>query len=138
MEHGLFANQGKKLAFVAILLLCVALLVGREEDPGLLASTQRDGMPPASALPDAVLSDPGLSDPGQPDAGAQVVPPPPAMQPPVQTVVPPSPADLAGGGDAAQAVSPEPAETVYVTGEELIDDASGYEPAPMLDPNPRG
>lgn len=37
MEDGVFTNQGKKLLFVALFLVLVAMLVGGEEDPGMIA-----------------------------------------------------------------------------------------------------
>ena len=37
MEDGLFTNQGKKLLFVALFLVLVAMLVGGEDDPGMIA-----------------------------------------------------------------------------------------------------
>ncbi len=37
MEDGVFTNQGKKLLFVALFLVLVAMLVGGEDDPGMIA-----------------------------------------------------------------------------------------------------
>ena len=127
MEPGLFTNQGKKLILIALLLLGVSMLVGKEDDPGVLAAAQRDGM----------AGDPGSQGPppaafAQPAQAAM----PPAPAPPVQNqmavVAPPPPST----GGPAPAAAPSPAETVYASGEDLIDSAQGFDPTPMLDPTP--
>lgn len=37
MNDGLFTKQGKKLMMVGVFLWCVAMLIGGEDDPGMLA-----------------------------------------------------------------------------------------------------
>ena len=43
MEDGLFTKQGKKLLMIGVFLWCVAALVGREEDPGMIANLAEGG-----------------------------------------------------------------------------------------------
>ncbi|WP_341711550.1 hypothetical protein [Erythrobacter sp.] len=43
MEDGLFTNQGKKLMLVGIFLWGVAMLIGGEDDPGVIAQVGEDG-----------------------------------------------------------------------------------------------
>ena len=61
MEDGLFTNQGKKLLFVALFLVLVAMLVGGEEDPGMIAQISDNNVaaapqpyaPPVAQPPEA-------------------------------------------------------------------------------------
>ena len=80
MNDGPFAKQGKKLLFIGIFLVLVMALVGREDDPGVIANLAEgsggpvpsnyqpvDLLPPGSApmrppAPVPAPSDPGLSE----------------------------------------------------------------------------
>jgi hypothetical protein len=43
MEDGLFTNQGKKLLLIGFFLWCVAMLIGGEDDPGMIAKVSEGG-----------------------------------------------------------------------------------------------
>ncbi|QYJ07115.1 hypothetical protein [Qipengyuania flava] len=63
MEDGLFTKQGKKLLMIGVFLWFVAALVGREEDPGVIANLAEDGSAPSAtaAAPMPVVAQPSAS-----------------------------------------------------------------------------
>lgn len=116
MEPGLFAAHGKKLVLAGLFLAAVALAVGAEDDPGFVAAAQEN------------LKSPEISAP--PPAPAS---PAPMPAPQVRATAAPNQGHFVGGGDAAPAAEPseEPRNP-------LIDDTSGFDPAPMDTTQPIG
>jgi hypothetical protein len=113
MEDGLFTNQGKKLMLIGIFLWGVAMLIGGEEDPGMIAQVSEGGA--------EEMTHHG------PASGAPAYPPPPQatrVQP--QTQQDPSLAAWYAEATPSEAVSPDPVDESH-----LIDDTV---PAVSTDP----
>jgi hypothetical protein len=113
MEDGLFTNQGKKLMLIGIFLWGVAMLIGGEEDPGMIAQVSEGGAE-------------GMALHG-PEAGAPAYPPSP-QEARVQSQSQQDPSLAAWYAEAApnEAVSPDPVDESH-----LIDDTV---PAVSTDP----
>ena len=110
METELFMRQGKKLLPIAVLLFGVAMLVGGEDDPGVL--TEISGAPPKRA---------------------QAAPPPqfsPAVQQRIATPAPP-PSDPNLDSWYAQAGSTEIVDPTPATDDFLVNDTR-----PLMDTEP--
>ncbi|MFA6218974.1 MAG: hypothetical protein WC692_04245 [Erythrobacter sp.] len=104
MEDGLFTHQGKKLMLIGFFLWCVAMLIGDEDDPGMIAQVSEGG---ADGL---VSHEPGVDE-------QAYVPPPQAARVEAR---PPQDASLdAWYAEAApnEVVNPEPVDESH-----LIDD----------------
>lgn len=111
MEDGLFTKQGKKLLMIGIFLWFVAALVGREEDPGVIANLAEDGATPKTAIS---------------------APMPVAAAPSASVVRRPAPAPRRedpnlsswyAESDGAGAVDPQPVTPVPVDNSHLINNA---------------
>ena len=111
MATGIFKGPKGALIFMGVTMLSVALLVGTEDDEGALV-----------AAADELGRDSSGYEPE--DAGRRL-----------QSPAPRSPAP------ARRFAAPTPDSTIFASDEELLDDASGFdpnpEPLPQLQPEPQ-
>ncbi|WP_324829126.1 hypothetical protein [Qipengyuania zhejiangensis] len=114
MEDGLFTNHGKKLLMVGLFLLCVALLVGGEDDPGMIAQ-MNERVPGASTEPAAM------------DLPVQVATKPASPRPNRRSSENLTLEQWYADASPPEVLDPEPVDESY-----LIDDT-----APMVDPTPQ-
>jgi hypothetical protein len=112
MEDGLFSKQGKKLLMIGIFLWFVAALVGREEDPGVIANLAEDGSQPSASVsaPVPVAAPPSAAVVHRPA-------PAPRRQDPGLS------AWYAEADDTSGGVEPQPLEPAPVDNSHLINNA---------------
>jgi len=111
MEDGLFTNQGKKLMLIGIFLWGVAMLIGGEEDPGMIAQVSEGGAE-------------GIASHGSANDAPTYTPPPQAVR--IQPQQDPSLAAWYAEAAPNEAVSPDPVDESH-----LINDTV---PAVSTDP----